>query len=245
MNVVAINGSPKMGMGNTALILVPFLEGIEEAGAKVELVYTRQLKINPCLGEFHCWFKTPGECIQKDEMALLLPKLNASDIWVFAVPVYCDGVPGPVKNLMDRMLPMVQPYFELPEDHCRHPRREGNPAGKLVLVSNCGLWEKENFDPMLAHMKAFCRHVGTEFAGALLRPHGEALRAMLKMGEAVEDIFDAAREAGRQLVRDGKMATETLDIVSRELLPKESYVQHANRAFMRALEALDSEGAGP
>jgi multimeric flavodoxin WrbA len=204
---------------------------MEEAGAKVELVYTRKLKINPCLGEFYCWFKTPGECFQKDEMALLLPKLNASDIWVFGVPVYGDGVPGPVKNLMDRMLPMVQPYFELPEDHCRHPRREGN--------------QKDNFDPMLAHMKAFCRNAGTEFAGALLRPHGEELRAMLKMGEAVQDIFDAAREAGRQLVRDGKMATETLDIVSRELLPRESYVQHANRAFMRALEALDSEGAGP
>ncbi len=230
-----------MGMGNTALILVPFLEGMKEAGARVDLVYTQKLKVNPCLGEFHCWFKTPGQCIQKDEMTLLLPKLNAADILVFAAPVYCDGIPGPVKTLMDRMLPMVQPYFEIRDDHCRHPLREGTLPGKLVLVSNCGFWEKDNFDPILAHMEAFCRNAGCEFAGALLRPHGEALRTMLKMGEAVQDIFDAAREAGRQLVRDGKMATGTLDIVSRELLPRASYVQYANRAFKKSLDSLDSE----
>jgi hypothetical protein len=57
----------------------------------------------------------------------------------------------------------------------------------------------------------------------------------------VQDIFDAAREAGRQLVRDGKMATGTLDIVSRELLPRASYVQYANRAFKKSLDSLDSE----
>jgi len=236
MNVIAINGSPKMGVGNTALILVPFLDGMEEAGAKVELVYTRKLKINPCLAEFNCWFSTPGECLQEDDMAMLLPKLSAADIWVFAVPVYCDGVPGPVKNLMDRMLPMVQPYFDLCDNHSRHTRRDGNRAGKLALVSNCGLWEKDNFDPMLAHMKAFCRNAGLEFAGALLRPHGEAFRVMLKIGEPVQDILDAAKEAGRQLIRDGRMASGTLDIVSRVLLPRERYIQDVNRAFQEALD---------
>jgi len=37
----------------TALILNPFLEGMREAGAGVELFYTRKLDIKPCTGEFN------------------------------------------------------------------------------------------------------------------------------------------------------------------------------------------------
>jgi multimeric flavodoxin WrbA len=45
MNVLAINGSPHMDDGNTAMILNPFLDGMKEAGANVELIYTRKLKL--------------------------------------------------------------------------------------------------------------------------------------------------------------------------------------------------------
>lgn len=65
--VLAINSSPKMEKGNTNLILTPFLEGIKEAGAEVELFYTNKLKIGPCKGDLNCWIKTPGECFQKDD----------------------------------------------------------------------------------------------------------------------------------------------------------------------------------
>ncbi|WP_332882068.1 flavodoxin family protein [Methanosarcina horonobensis] len=47
MKVLAINSSPRMDKGNTALILNPFLEGMKEAGAEVELFYTKKLNINP------------------------------------------------------------------------------------------------------------------------------------------------------------------------------------------------------
>jgi len=47
IKVLAFNCSPKMDKGNTALILTPFLEGMREAGAKVELFYTRKLKLTP------------------------------------------------------------------------------------------------------------------------------------------------------------------------------------------------------
>jgi multimeric flavodoxin WrbA len=54
MKVLAINSSPRMERGNTALILEPFLEGLSEGGAEVDLFYTRTLKIDPCLGCFSC-----------------------------------------------------------------------------------------------------------------------------------------------------------------------------------------------
>lgn len=239
IEVLAFNCSPKMDKGNTALILDPFLEGMREAGAKVELFYTRKLKIKPCTGEFNCWTKTPGKCYQDDDMNVLLPKLAEADIYVFATPVYVDGVSGPMKNLMDRMIPLVQPFFELRDGHCRHPPREGTKQGKIVLVSNCGFWEMDNFDPLLVHMKAASKNMKREFAGALLRPHGGGLRRIMKMGMPLDDIFEAAKEAGRQLVRDGKMSPETLKIVSRELMPLEMHIQAANATFQEALDAKE------
>jgi multimeric flavodoxin WrbA len=171
-------------------------------------------------------------------MQMLYPKLSEADIYVFGTPVYVDGVSGPMKNLLDRIIPLVQPFFELRDGHCRHLVREGYRHGKMVLVSNSGFWEMDNFDPLLVHVKAFCRNGAMEFAGALLRPHGEALRPMMKMGISLDDVFEAAREAGRQLVRDGKMSAETLNIVSRELVPLEMYVKAANEMFQQTLDAL-------
>ena len=106
MNVLAINGSPHMDDGNTALILNHFLEGIKEAGANVELFYTRKLKIGPCNGDMSCWFQNPGKCGQDDDMQMLLPKFKESDVIVWASPVYYSGITGPLKNLMDRQLPL-------------------------------------------------------------------------------------------------------------------------------------------
>jgi multimeric flavodoxin WrbA len=227
-----------MDKGNTAMILNPFLEGMREAGSEVELFYTSKLNIKPCTGEFNCWIKTPGECYQKDDMQMLYPKILEADIMVFATPVYVDGVNGPMKNLIDRMLPRVQPFFEVRDGHCRHPLCEGAKSFKIVLVSNCGLWEMDNFDPLLFHMKAFCKNASSEFAGALLRPHGEGMSFMVEMGASLDDIFDAAKEAGRQLVEDGEMSAETLSIISRELMPMEMYVQNVNQYLQQALNLM-------
>ncbi|MCK4472846.1 MAG: hypothetical protein KAW49_13780 [Anaerolineae bacterium] len=51
---------------------------------------------------------------------------------------------------------------------------------------------------------------------------------MMEKGAPVDDIFEAAKEAGRQLVEDGKMSPETLAIVSRELLPLEMWARGTN-----------------
>lgn len=237
MKALAINSSPKMDKGNTALILNPFLEGMRGARAEVELFYTRKLDINPCTGELDCLLKTPGKCYQNDDMNILYPKLHEADILVFATPVYVDGVTSPMKILLDRMLPLKQPFYELIDGHCRL-RQPKKYFSKVVLVSTCGYWEMDNFNPLLVHMKAFCKNIQSEFAGALLRPHGGWLGQMVKMGMPIGDIFKAAREAGRQLVDDDEISSETLNIVSRELMPLDIYVRNTNQGFQQAIEAL-------
>jgi len=88
---------------------------------------------------------------------------------------------GPLKNLWDRLIPLTNRSL-----NCAMVTaaiREGKARyGQSVLVSSCGFWEMDNFDPLLAHMKAKCRNANREFAGALLRPHGPALKPMASKG---------------------------------------------------------------
>ena len=240
MRVLAINGSPRAEKGNTALILEPFLDGMKTGGAEVELVYTQKMNILPCQGEYHCWFKKPGVCFQKDDMQELLPKLSKADVLVLATPLYVDGMTGPLKNLLDRVIPIAEPTIELRDGRCRHPAREGaNKAGKLVLVSNCGFWGEANFDPLITHVQAICQNLSREYSGALLRPHGAALKAMMDQGMSVDAIFEAAREAGRQLAETGAMETETLEKIRHPLIPQQPYVAIVNQYIQGLLASCE------
>ena len=169
--------------------------------------------------------KNSWKMFSKDDMQILYPKLHSADIWVFATPLYVSNMTGSMKILVDRILiPMGKPQLELSEGHCHHPLREVVENSKIVLISNCGYWELDNFDLLIDQIKALCIHAEGEFAGALLRPHGVIVKSLITRGADINDIFEAAKEAGKQLINDGKMNPETLKIVSRDLLPLESYV---------------------
>lgn len=241
MKVVAINSSPKAESGHTNQILGPFLDGMRDAGAAVELFYTKYLEIEPCCGLFNCFFVTPGRCSQTDDMAGILPKLRDADVWVLATPVHLDGVSGPMKNFIDRLLPLIDPRLEMRDGHSRHVVRQGHKWGRVVLVSTCGLSEMDNFDPMIVHLKAACKNLGREFAGAVLRPQSSG---MLDTSEGkVDDIFAAAREAGREFVRDGTMSPTTLAKVAREILSNDAFIQNANLQLDMLLDQLDEPRA--
>ncbi|MGE5294063.1 MAG: flavodoxin family protein [Solirubrobacterales bacterium] len=233
MKVVVINGSPHGGKGNTSLILGPFLEGMKAAGAEVKVFETKGMNVKPCLGEYSCWFRTPGQCIQDDDMQTLLPELVTCNVLVLATPLYVDGMTGSLKTVVDRMIPSGEPQIVSREDHCRHPGRGSVKDRKMALVSNCGFWELDNFDALVAHIKAIAKNLDATFAGALLRPHGPAFKAMLDQHAPVTDVLDAARDAGRQLVETGSIAAGTLNAVSRPLLPREMYVTIANEQIAR------------
>jgi len=237
MKVIAVNSSPKMDKGNTAVILTPFLEGMQQAGAEVEVLYTRKLNVKPCEGCFNCWVKTPGVCIHKDDMPAILPKIHGADIWVLATPLYVDGMTGPMKNMLDRIIPGALPFFEQRDGHNRHPGRSGTKGGKIVLVSNCGFWELDNFDALVTHIEAISRNTGRVFAGALLRPHAGGLKTMSARGHILDDVLLAAKQSGQQLIRDGEITRETLNRVSQEVMSRENYTNIVNKSFKAQLES--------
>lgn len=226
--VVAINSSPRKDKGNTALILNPFIGGMKEKGAEVEVYYTKELRIDPCRGDVSC-MKTTGKCFLKDDMEWLIPKIAGADILILASPLYCDGVTGPMKLLMDRLPSNSYLTMEIRDDRLRHPLRQGWNVKKLVLVSNCGFWEMENFDPLKSHIQAFSENMNAEYAGEVLRPHGPIFRAMLENNMQVDDVIESAKKAGHELIEEGKISSETMNNISRPLMPREEFLQMINQ----------------
>jgi multimeric flavodoxin WrbA len=153
-------------------------------------------------------------------MQMLYPKFEDADVIVWATPVYFSGVTGPLKNLMDRQLPLHVPGTV--------PKKRQ----KVVLVSSCGAWEIGAFDPVIAQMKAIYSMPDTEFVAALLRPGAEAMRYMPE--GAMDDVIQAAREAGRELVKTGRISESILKTVSRPLMSDEEYMKAAERALEEA-----------
>ena len=221
MKVLAFNGSPRMDKGNTALILNPFLEGMREAGAEVELFYTRKLNINQCTGELLCWGKNPGKCHISDDMQFLYPKLCNTNILVLSTPVYVP-LPGRMQNLINRLVPLMNPILEIRDGRTRARFRQGVNINKIVLVSSCGWWEKGNFDTVVRIFSELAEDVSVDFVGAVLRPHAEFLR---KDNEQTRGVLNAAKRAGYQLIKTGKISLEILNIVSSELISLDRYMK--------------------
>jgi len=236
MKVLALDASPNAEKGNTALVLERFVEGAIRAGATVERVGIYGLSIEPCTSCHACWYRTPGFCVHKDDMEGLLDKLSSADCWVFSCPVHVGGMTEGLVRVMERTLPLLSPMFEVRDDgktgHVTSPMNEGRTT---ALISTSGYWEDEAFEPLVAQIADLSRSHARIFAGALLRPHGLALRYMASHGFDVEDVLSAAEDAGAQLAKTGKFEDKTLKEVRRPLMPREEFIELMNSAFLRRL----------
>lgn len=243
MKILALNGSPRKKNSNTDRLLDPFLEGAKEEGASIEKVYLQGKNIKPCLGCFNCWLKTPGECVQKDDMSDMIELLVDSDVLVCATPLYVCGMSAQLKTFFDRFIPIALPFIELNEDGiCSHPSRYDRELSGMVLISNCGFYEMLHFDALVTHMQSICDVGKTRFFGSLLRPHGEMLEiAEQLMPDATDAVYGAAREAGRQVARDGDISDEVAQQVAKPLVTLEEFLEGANAYMKGELEKAKAE----
>lgn len=240
MKVLVINGSPSGERGKTWWVLERFIEGMKEAGAETVVVNLAAKKIHHCTGELSCWLKTPGQCIHKDDMGEILPLLADADYFVLATPVYVDGMTGLLKNFVDRLVPIAEPFFEVRDGHTRHIGRKGyKDLTHVALVSVCGFPEMDNFDPLISHIKAICKNMNSKFAGAVLRPAAPGLDASKYYHPLkTHAVSGAIKKAGVEFIRNGQIADETAKSISAELFSAEDYQKEANKAFEKKLKKL-------
>lgn len=106
--VIGIVGSPRRN-GNTEILVDEVLAGAEEAGAQTKKITLNDLNIAPCQACNAC-LKT-GECVQQDDMAKLLEKMESSQVWVFGTPIYWWGPTAQFKAFIDRWYGVKKTVF--------------------------------------------------------------------------------------------------------------------------------------
>jgi multimeric flavodoxin WrbA len=99
MKVIGIAASPRRH-GNSETLLDYALTGARFAGVKTEKVVLSLLDIRPCRGIGTCMEK--GICHIRDDMAVLIKKIDDADGVIISSPVYFGSVTAQLKTMIDR-----------------------------------------------------------------------------------------------------------------------------------------------
>ena len=112
--------------------------------------------IKPCIGCFGCWVKEPGECVIKDgyeKMGALIHQ--AEEVTVISTYTY-GGFDSFVKNVFDRSIGWVLPFFEIDHGEMHHKRRY--PEDKPITFVFRGRLDESDKTKAKTYVEAVCRN---------------------------------------------------------------------------------------
>jgi multimeric flavodoxin WrbA len=148
-DIVAVYGSPRR-RGNTASLLKAAVAGArEDAGAQVEEIVLRDLKMSPCLEIYGC--KQAGRCVIEDDFQWVREHLLEAKGLILASPVFFYTVSAHTKILMDRCQSLwVKKYWI---DQNLPGPKPGKRKGMYIGVGATG--GKRLFDGILLTIRYF------------------------------------------------------------------------------------------
>lgn len=244
MKILVINGSPKGSRSNTYKLTKAFLAGMEEKFKvtheifEVKEIQVNQQDIKPCLGCFSCWSKTPGVCCIQDDMREVIQKLLWADVTIWSFPLYYFTVPGGLKNLIDRQLPMVEPFMvenEAQTGNGSHPSRYDMSNKKTVVISTCGFYTAQgNYDGVCSLFDHVC---GKDEYTTVFCGQGELFREP-DLSKRTDEYLGYVQEAGKEYAA-GEILPETREKLNQLLYPREIFEKWADMSW--GVEKTDGE----
>ena len=236
MKILVINGSPKGKRSNSLRVTEAFLQGIQrkcgENGETVEMEQMEvcKMKIDSCKGCFACWKATPGTCCIHDDMPMIIEKLLWADLILYSFPLYYFNIPGAMKNLIDRQLPMVLPFMSERTDGVgsgSHEARYDMSAKKYVLISTCGFYSaKGNYDSVCRMFDHIC---GKDRYETIFCGQGE-LFSVKELAQRTDDYRSYAEQAGYEYA-EGGIQSKTREKLDQLLYPKEIFEKMADASW--------------
>jgi multimeric flavodoxin WrbA len=228
MKVLVINGSPRADSSNSMKLTKAFLEGMGDNDIK-EISVSR-LNLLPCKGCFCCWSKTPGKCVINDDMNRVIEYELWADIIIWSFPLYYYNVPGPLKILIDRQLPMNLPYMTDRQDNAgsgSHPSRYDMSGKRHVLISTCGFYSADkNYDSVKSLFDYMC---GKDNYETIFCGQGELFRTP-ELRNRTDEYLDAVRKAGKEYISTG-ISSATRSKLNELLYPKDVFEQMADASW--------------
>ena len=231
--VLLINASPRAN-SNSLLLARAFTEGIlTEAPGELREITLREKHIEGCRGCFCCWGATPGACVIQDDMQAIYGDILWADDIVVAFPLYYFGLPGPLKTMLDRTLPLVLPYNGRLEG--LHEPRYDFSGKRFALVSVCGYGVTgELYDALRRQAGMILAHGWSE----VFCPQGEVLQ-LPSFNGLLRRYLGEVREAGAAFARTGALSQETMERLRKPLLPQRAFERIVERHWKQFTEDSD------
>lgn len=228
MNVLVINGSPKGEKSNTYRLTQAFVEGISSSEkTEIEVLEVGKLNIKTCLGCFACWNKTPGKCCIHDDMSLVLEKMLWADVTIWSFPLYYFNIPGGLKNLVDRQLPMNLPFMVSETESGGHPTRYDMSGKRTVLISTCGFYtSKGNYDSVTSMFDHFC---GKGNYTKIFCGQGELFRVK-ELSSRTDEYLSVVKKAGEEFAVS-KISDDTRNKLDELLYPRDVFESMADASW--------------
>ncbi|MFH1188260.1 MAG: flavodoxin family protein [bacterium] len=236
MKILAFNASPRKNNGATDIVLNKFLEGAKDAGGEIEKIYLADTKIIKCKGCFSCWIKTPGKCVfQNDDMPEILRKMEEADIVVYATPLYHFNMASDMKIMIEKTLPISEPYLIRDKEITTHPRRNKVKQDKWVIVSVCGFPEIEHFQALDLCFEQNARAHKAKIVGKIYRPGSEALKTGAPL---FKKYLANCYLAGKEVVGSGEISeTVQQELYKDFVMPKFLFRFMANRFWKKHMNS--------
>jgi len=190
--LLAIYGSPRR-KGNTTLLLKRAVEGAREAGAGVEEIVLRDLKMSPCLEIYGC--KETGRCAIKDDFQGVYDKLLACDGLMLASPIFFYTVSAHTKILMDRCQSLWVKRYWL--EKTPFGKKEFNRKGLFIAAG--ATQGKKLSDGALLTVRYFFDALAMELWNSLLYRGLDFEGDVLKHPEYLETAYTAGKQFFRVL----------------------------------------------
>ena len=188
--IVAIYGSPRR-RGNTATLLKHAVQGAVDAGAQVDEIILRDLKMPPCLEIYAC--KKEGRCAIKDDFHQVVDQILSAKGLILASPIFFYTVSAHTKILMDRCQSLwVKKYWI-----DKVPFGQWEPKRKGLFISVGATKGKKLFNGVLLTVKYFFDVLDMELFHSLLYRRLEFEDDVLKYPEYLEEAY----RAGKALVK--------------------------------------------
>jgi multimeric flavodoxin WrbA len=242
MKITVFNSSPHGEKGNTQAVVDAFAKGAREAGAEVETVFIAKKNIKPCIACMVCWAKTPGVCAIKDDMKDLLDLFLATDIVVFATPVYLDNVSGVMKNFLDRLTPVADCHIEKDENGESRHVKKGDKELRFVVISTCGYPEQSHFQVISLSFNRIARQIHGKVIAEIYRGSGILLNNIenTPLESLVNAYKKVVEKAGREIVEKMELTEETKAALNKPLVPYDLYISEANKYWDKRLAKLEA-----
>jgi len=184
--IVAIYGSPRR-RGNTATLLNEAVRGATEAGAEVERIFLRDLKIAPCLEIYKCM--QDGECAIQDDFQAVRDQILGAQGLMLASPIFFYSVSAHTKTFMDRFQSLwVKKYWI-----DKVPFGKWEPKRKGLFLSAGATQGKKLFEGTLLTIKYFFDVLDMELWKSLLYRGLDFEGDAQKHPEHLEEAYETGR----------------------------------------------------